>query len=139
MLEIEPQHPQALGFLGIVYHLLEDTQKAIEKYHEVRISSSCRVRRANHLVTFQKALSIDPINSHLIELLNLALESSIANEPIGRAYPGGDEAFTQMMRNLKEKYLKMHSSGVVVNQTMSMQDQGEPSDASIMDEAMHLG
>jgi anaphase-promoting complex subunit 6 len=35
VLEIEPQHPQGLGFLGMVYHHLEDTDQAIVKYHEV--------------------------------------------------------------------------------------------------------
>lgn len=38
VLEIEPQHPQGLGFLGMVYHHLEDTDQAIIKYHEVRSS-----------------------------------------------------------------------------------------------------
>lgn len=36
VLEIEPQHPQGLGFLGMVYHHLEDTDQAIVKYHEVK-------------------------------------------------------------------------------------------------------
>ncbi|EGO24550.1 hypothetical protein SERLADRAFT_361562 [Serpula lacrymans var. lacrymans S7.9] len=120
VLEIEPQHPQALGFLGMVYHLLEDTAKAIEKYHE--------------------ALSVDPINSHLIELLNLALESSIAREPMGRAYPGGEEAFTRMMTNLKEKYLRIHPNGnTKLDKGKAPMIHQDSSDASIMDEAMNLG
>lgn len=40
VLEIEPQHPQGLGFLGMVYHHLEDTDQAIVKYHEVRSDSA---------------------------------------------------------------------------------------------------
>jgi tetratricopeptide (TPR) repeat protein len=35
VLEIEPRHPQALAFLGMIYHLLNATDKAIIKYHEV--------------------------------------------------------------------------------------------------------
>jgi len=37
VLEIEPRHSQALAFLGMVYHLLNATDKAIVKYHEVSI------------------------------------------------------------------------------------------------------
>lgn len=35
VLEIEPQHPQGLGFLGMVYHFHNQVDKAIVKYHEV--------------------------------------------------------------------------------------------------------
>ena len=35
VLEIDPWHAQALAFLGMVYHLLNETDKAIVKYHEV--------------------------------------------------------------------------------------------------------
>jgi hypothetical protein len=37
VLEIDPRHSVALGFLGMVYHLLEDVDRAIIKYHEVLI------------------------------------------------------------------------------------------------------
>jgi hypothetical protein len=40
VLEIDPQNSLALGFLGITHHLLEETDKAIVKYHEVRAQSS---------------------------------------------------------------------------------------------------
>ncbi|KAG8213232.1 hypothetical protein J3R82DRAFT_11698 [Butyriboletus roseoflavus] len=83
VLEIEPQHPQGLGFLGMVYHHLGDTDQAIVKYHE--------------------ALSVDPINGHLIELLNLALESNSACGSWEKIYPGGEEAFREMMVSLKNK------------------------------------
>lgn len=36
VLELDPYHPVALGFLGMVFHLLGDLDKAILKYHEVR-------------------------------------------------------------------------------------------------------
>lgn len=40
----------------MVYHLMDNLDQAIVKYHE--------------------ALSVDPINPHIMELLNLALDSS---------------------------------------------------------------
>ncbi|KIJ66721.1 hypothetical protein HYDPIDRAFT_174107 [Hydnomerulius pinastri MD-312] len=84
VLEIEPQHPQGLGFLGMVYHHLEDIDQAIVKYHE--------------------ALSMDPINGHLIELLNLALESNASCGSWEKVYPGGEDAFREMMASLKIKF-----------------------------------
>ncbi|KAI6110197.1 hypothetical protein EDD16DRAFT_1486805 [Pisolithus croceorrhizus] len=86
VLEIEPQHRQGLGFLGMVYHFQDEVDKAIVKYHE--------------------ALSVDPINNHIIELLNLALESNIACGSWERVYPGGEEAFRAMMASLKNKFAK---------------------------------
>ncbi|KAF8199522.1 cell division control protein 16 [Pholiota molesta] len=56
VLELDARHSIALGFLGMVHHLMCNVDKAIVKYHE--------------------ALSIDPINPHMLELLNMALESS---------------------------------------------------------------
>ncbi|KAF9036148.1 hypothetical protein BJ165DRAFT_1354578 [Panaeolus papilionaceus] len=56
LLELDARHAVAIGFLGMVYHLMGDLDNAIVKYHE--------------------ALSIDPINPHILELLNLALETS---------------------------------------------------------------
>jgi anaphase-promoting complex subunit 6 len=41
VLEIDPRHSVALGFLGMVYHLLEDVDRAIIKYHEVLILIIC--------------------------------------------------------------------------------------------------
>jgi len=35
VLELDPRNAVALGFLGIVYHLLGDLDGAIVKYHEV--------------------------------------------------------------------------------------------------------
>jgi anaphase-promoting complex subunit 6 len=52
-----------------------------------------------------KALCIDPINGHLVELLNLALESDICCGSLDKIYPGGEEAFRSMMSSLKTKFL----------------------------------
>ncbi|KAF9466498.1 TPR-like protein [Collybia nuda] len=57
VLELDSRHSMALGFLGLVHHLLGDVDSAIIKYHE--------------------ASSIDPSNAHVLELLNMALESSL--------------------------------------------------------------
>lgn len=46
---------------------------------------------------------MDPINGHLIELLNLALESNSACGSWEKMYPGGEEAFREMMVSLKNK------------------------------------
>jgi anaphase-promoting complex subunit 6 len=57
------------------------------------------------LTFITKALSIDPINGHLIELLNLALESDLCCGSLEKVYPGGEEAFRAMMVSLKTKVL----------------------------------
>lgn len=36
VLEMDPRHFTALAFLGKVYHMLDDIDSAIVKYHEVR-------------------------------------------------------------------------------------------------------
>ncbi|KAG6915872.1 hypothetical protein DXG01_009480 [Tephrocybe rancida] len=61
VLELDSRHSMALGFLGLVYHLLGQLDNAIIKYHE--------------------ALSVDPINPHVLELLNMALEANIIRPP----------------------------------------------------------
>lgn len=35
VLELDPRHAVALGFLGMVHHLKGDLDQAIVKYHEV--------------------------------------------------------------------------------------------------------
>jgi len=79
VLELDPYHPVALGFLGMVFHLLGDLDKAILKYHE--------------------ALSIDPINAHILELLNIALESTAAIPS-----KTGETDFKQIVQKLRSKY-----------------------------------
>ncbi|KAH7875088.1 TPR-like protein [Lentinula edodes] len=56
VLILDPRHSLALGFLGLVHHLTNDLDHAIVKYHE--------------------ALSVDPTNGYVLELLNMALESA---------------------------------------------------------------
>ncbi|KAI6035689.1 cell division control protein 16 [Pisolithus marmoratus] len=106
VLEIEPQHRQGLGFLGMVYHFQDEVDKAIVKYHE--------------------ALSVDPINNHIIELLNLALESNIACGSWEKVYPGGEEAFRGMMASLKSKFTKKG-------------DEARLGDGNRSEEAMNVG
>lgn len=40
VLDLDPRHRMALGFMGMVYHLLGEVDKAIVKYHEVRSDSA---------------------------------------------------------------------------------------------------
>lgn len=54
---------------------------------------------------------MDPINSHLIELLNLALESNSACGSWEKVYPGGMEAFRVMMVSLKNKLHPRRTTG----------------------------
>ncbi|TFK40039.1 hypothetical protein BDQ12DRAFT_481499 [Crucibulum laeve] len=79
VIELEPRHAIAHGFLGMTYHLMGNTEKAIVKYHET--------------------LSIDPINPHILELLNTALEQTavLNTQP-------ADADFKLAVRMLKEKY-----------------------------------
>ncbi|KAG6828887.1 hypothetical protein H0H92_006444 [Tricholoma furcatifolium] len=80
VLEIDSRHSMALSFLGLVHHLLGEMDKAIFKYHE--------------------ALSIDPINPLILELLNMALEANSIKGP-------GTLDNTEMnktMKILREKY-----------------------------------
>ncbi|KAF9523572.1 hypothetical protein CPB83DRAFT_775294 [Crepidotus variabilis] len=83
VLELDSRNSIALGFLGIVYHLVEDLDKAIVKYHE--------------------ALSIDPINPHILELLNTALESSTMTVPTNKLV---DTEFKKTIKLLKAKYAR---------------------------------
>ncbi|KAM6504448.1 cell division control protein 16 [Amanita muscaria] len=95
VLELEPYHSTALGFLGMVFHLLGDLDKAIVKYHE--------------------ALSMDPINAHILELLNIALEQTAIGIP-----KTGNMGFKQKAQDIKNKYassahelrdLSIHATG----------------------------
>jgi anaphase-promoting complex subunit 6 len=49
-------------------------------------------------------LSINPINGHIVELLNLALETSVSKLPRGTAFPGGEVAYKKTMATLQQKY-----------------------------------
>lgn len=108
VLELDSRNAVALGFLGIVYHLLGDLDGAIVKYHEVRIMrQSCKSIYIDFKFVW-KALSIDPINAHLLELLNTALESSTAPAASKTAKPlaVGSE-FKNALLLLRAKYEKV--------------------------------
>lgn len=106
VLIIEPQNSLGLGFLGMVFHFQDQVDMAIVKYHE--------------------ALSVDPMNGHIIELLNLALESNIACGSWEKVYPGGEEAFRGMMASLKNKLTKRVT-------------EARPGDGNRTDECMSVG
>jgi len=78
VLEIDPRHAGALAFLGMVHHLMDQADQAIVRYHE--------------------ALSIDPLNLHTLELLNLALDAIADGPPFGGTVPGGEEMWQKMMK-----------------------------------------
>ena len=74
----------------------------------------------------KQALSVDPMNGHIIELLNLALESNIACGSWEKVYPGGEEAFRGMMASLKNKLTKRVT-------------EARPGDGNRTDECMSVG
>lgn len=118
VLEIDSRSAAALGFLGLVYHLMDRLDDAIVKYHEVRALSSAPLGnpllslslsptppisfwlsvarfQVGSLLTRRllpvffsgikfQALSVNPINAHVLELLNLALEASADAGPFAR-------------------------------------------------------
>ncbi|KAI0034227.1 TPR-like protein [Vararia minispora EC-137] len=75
VLEIDNRSAPALGFLGLVYHLMGRIDDAIVRYHE--------------------ALAVNPLNMHLLDLLNLALESVV---DIGLFGKTSDAAWAERMR-----------------------------------------
>ncbi|GJJ08566.1 hypothetical protein Clacol_002785 [Clathrus columnatus] len=82
VLEIDPRHSVALAFLGMVHHLMDHPDQAIIRYHE--------------------ALSIDPLNMHTLELLNMALETVTDSPPFGGSVPGGEEMWRKVMKDQPE-------------------------------------
>ncbi|KAJ7933562.1 hypothetical protein B0H13DRAFT_1953082 [Mycena leptocephala] len=80
-LELDPQHPVALGFLGLVYHLTDNLDKAIVKYHE--------------------ALCVDRLNPHVMELLQIALDQTSTLLP--KVLPNIGE-FKHSIRSLRDKF-----------------------------------
>ncbi|THH07066.1 hypothetical protein EW145_g3642 [Phellinidium pouzarii] len=57
VLEMDPRHAIALALTGKMLMLMGNVEAAIQKFHE--------------------SLSVDPINGHVVELLNLALDASL--------------------------------------------------------------
>ncbi|KAF7327565.1 TPR-REGION domain-containing protein [Mycena kentingensis (nom. inval.)] len=102
VLDLDPRHPQALGFMGIVYHLTDRIDKAILKYHE--------------------ALSVEQLNPHIIELLNIALDQTSAVSP-------DMSDFKSVVRNLRDKYSKHNKKDVKGKQRAEFGD----------GDAMHIG
>ncbi|KAJ7429851.1 hypothetical protein B0H11DRAFT_1766350 [Mycena galericulata] len=77
VLDLDPRHPVALGFMGMIYHLTGRLDDAIVKYHQ--------------------ALSVDQPNPHVTDLLQMALDQT------ARTMPKVPE-FKQTLRYLREKY-----------------------------------
>nr|GAT60873.1 predicted protein [Mycena chlorophos] len=77
VLDLDPRHAQALGLLGMVYHLTDQVDKAILKYHE--------------------ALSVEQLNPAIMELLNMALDQTTSVTPDLRE-------FKSIVRTLRDKY-----------------------------------
>ncbi|EKM78129.1 hypothetical protein AGABI1DRAFT_61147 [Agaricus bisporus var. burnettii JB137-S8] len=82
VLELDPRHAVALGFLGMVHHLKGDLDQAIVKYHE--------------------SLSVEPANPHILEVLNMAIDTVTIRVP-----STSDTEFKQAVQQLKETYLKL--------------------------------
>ncbi|KAJ7052561.1 cell division control protein 16 [Mycena amicta] len=101
VLDLDPRHPQALGFMGIVYHLTDQVDKAILKYHE--------------------ALSVEQLNPHIMELLNVALDQTSAVSP-------NVSEFKTVVRSLRDKYSK-HSK----------KEKGKGKERAEEGEAMNIG
>lgn len=51
VLELNPRHAVALGFLGMVYHLKGELDEAIVKYHEVRPLPSLPIKHTVNTVS----------------------------------------------------------------------------------------
>lgn len=74
VIEIDPRNVTALVFLGSVYQLLDDPDRAIVKYHEV-LESLFLFKSDPDSHSFQ-ALSLNPINGQAIALLNVSLDAT---------------------------------------------------------------
>ncbi|PVF99781.1 TPR-like protein [Serendipita vermifera] len=90
VLAIEPRHATALASLAMVYHMRGEYRDAIEQYHE--------------------ALSVEPLNSNVLELLNMALASGASlplsiptiSEKVSLATQGVTERETAYMKKSAE-------------------------------------
>ncbi|KAH9945212.1 TPR-like protein [Epithele typhae] len=85
VLDIDYRNVTALSFMGVTYHLLGEIELAIVKYHE--------------------ALSIEPINGYVLELLEMALDASAEMGPFGfkGGPPGGEDSWEQKMREHRDR------------------------------------
>jgi anaphase-promoting complex subunit 6 len=76
---IDPRHGQGLACLGMVHHVLGELDGAILRYHEVSGD------QASTKLIFEfslQALSVDPLDTNIIDLLNLALETNLDMNPL---------------------------------------------------------
>lgn len=55
---------------------------------------------------------MDPVNSHTLELLNLALETSSSRGPRAADYPGGEAAFKKAIALLQQKYKTVNAQNL---------------------------
>jgi hypothetical protein len=79
----------------------------------------------------RQALSLDPVNPYMIELLNLALDSSTSMHAVAlHSFPGGEQAFSTTISNLKSKM------GMMMQKEQDTKTIGVDSEA---DEEMTLG
>ncbi|KAH9847513.1 TPR-like protein [Lenzites betulinus] len=105
VLRIDYRHVGALAFVGLTEHLMDNVDEAIVRYHQ--------------------ALSIDPINGYVLELLELALEASADMGPFGTkgGPPGGEDDWGAKMRehrDAKGKAVAQTTSPVDDEMSMSM-------------------
>ncbi|KAG6833379.1 hypothetical protein H0H87_007996 [Tephrocybe sp. NHM501043] len=112
VLELDSRHSVALGFLGLVYHLLGQYDNAIVKYHE--------------------ALSIDPINPHVLELLNMALEQNITRAP-------SQVETLELNRTIQVLRDKYHRSKEAEHKGKDKGPRDVPSDVGADGDEMNLG
>ena len=75
VIEIDPRNVPALVFLGSVYQLLDDPDRAIIKYHEVSGTAEFP-STAGCVNRVSQALSLNPINGQAIALLDVSLDAT---------------------------------------------------------------
>ncbi|KAI0648950.1 TPR-like protein [Trametes meyenii] len=102
VLGMDYRNVAALSFIGITEHLMDNVEAAIVKYHQ--------------------ALSIDPINGYVLELLEMALEASADMGPFGvkSEPPGGEAEWEQKMREHRDKGKQIAKNDSPIDDEMSL-------------------
>ena len=63
-----------------------------------------------------QTLSVDPINGHVLELLDLALATSAMSGPLGgKGVPGGEADWAKKMREHRDKGKQVSGRGLAVS------------------------